>query len=382
MILGVGCLVGVAGLALSLHAGLDARGAPLGADFVIFYGASGLALKGEAVRAWSAPAILAAQRAVFPAGRGLFLWCYPPSFLLLVAPLARLPYLAALGAWTAVTGGAYLAMTRLISRARGAAPLALAFPGVFVCVSQGQNGLLTAAVLGAGLLLLDRRPLVAGAVLGLIVYKPHFGVLLPLLLFGTGRWRAALATGTSAAALVLLSAAAFGVESWRAFLDNAPLVRAGLETGALPLAKAPTVFAALRLLGAPLGAAYAAQAAAALLAAGLALVGWGRPGPLPLKAGLAVSATLLATPYAFDYDLVVLAVPIGVLAAEAGRRRLPDGTAALLAAAALSPLLAPQLARFTGLQIEPLVVAALFGATLRALAPERGAALVGAPAPA
>ena len=368
LLLLAGYALGLGGIVLSLRAGLDPRGKPLGADFIIFYGASVLVLKGKAALAWSAPALLAAERTAVPASRALFLWCYPPTFLLLIAPLAKLPYVAALVAWLAATGAGYLAMMRMLVRDRRIWWLALAFPGVFVCVMQGQNGLLSAAVLGAGLLWLDRRPWLAGAVLGLIAYKPHFGLLLPLLLVGTGRWRSLLAAALSVAAFVGVSAIVFGVESWRAFLEAAPQVRASLQDGALPLAKMPSVFAAARQLDAPLALAYGLQAAVAGLAALATLAAWRRPGPLALKAGLAVTATLLATPYAFDYDLVLLAIPIGAVAVEGRTRALPRGVPATLAAAAFAPLVTPPLASYLHLPVTPLVLAALFVAVRRVLA--------------
>ena len=71
--------------------------------------------------------------------------------------------------------------------------LALAFPAVFVNIGHGHNGFLTAALIGAGLLMLDRRPILAGILFGLMAYKPQFGVLIPLVLAATGRWRAFLA---------------------------------------------------------------------------------------------------------------------------------------------------------------------------------------------
>ena len=65
--------------------------------------------------------------------------------------------------------------------------LALAFPATFINLFHGQNGFLNAALLGAALLALDRRPVVAGILFGLLSYKPHLGLLVPLaLLAGRG----------------------------------------------------------------------------------------------------------------------------------------------------------------------------------------------------
>jgi hypothetical protein len=42
-------------------------------------------------------------------------------------------------------------------------------------------------LIGAALVNLDRRPLLAGLLLGLMAYKPQFGILFPLVLAATGR---------------------------------------------------------------------------------------------------------------------------------------------------------------------------------------------------
>ena len=62
------------------------------------------------------------------------------------------------------------------------ATLALAFPAVFVNLGHGHNGFLTAALIGFALLWLDRRPVVAGILFGLLAYKPQFGLMIPLVL--------------------------------------------------------------------------------------------------------------------------------------------------------------------------------------------------------
>ena len=53
---------------------------------------------------------------------------------------------------------------------------------MFVNVGHGQNGFLTAALLGGALHWLDRRPWLAGVLIGCLAYKPQFGVLIPVAL--------------------------------------------------------------------------------------------------------------------------------------------------------------------------------------------------------
>ena len=84
----------------------------------------------------------------------------------MILPLALLPYLASLVAWLLVTLSNYLLVIRRIAPHPLTPWLALAFPGTFQNFIQGQNGFLSAALLGGGLVILDRFPLTGGMLLG------------------------------------------------------------------------------------------------------------------------------------------------------------------------------------------------------------------------
>ncbi|WP_158915012.1 glycosyltransferase family 87 protein [Caulobacter sp. S45] len=375
LMLVAGYVLALVGLVLSLRHGLDPFGKPLGADFIIFYSASVLALKGKAALAFTPSALLQVQHTLAAPTRGMFLWCYPPTFQMLIAPLALAPYRIALLLWTAITGGLYLAMTRLISCERIGLLVALAFPAVFLNLAQGQNGFLTTALMGGGLLLLDRRPWLAGALLGLLVYKPHFGLLLPVLLLATGRWRSIAGATISACLFIAAATALFGVETWWGFFAILPVVSHNLTTGALPLDKVPSLFAALRLLGVPQTPALGASLAFAVPFVVLTVIAWRRKGPLALKAGLAVLATLLLSPYLFDYDLVLLAIPIGALAAYGQGTSLPLGGRATLVLVFAAPLVLESVAYALHLQLTPVILALCFWAVWRAFEQTRATPL-------
>ncbi len=358
--------VALVALGLSLRHGLDVGGAPPGADFIIFYAASKLTLQGHAVQAYAPAVILATERSVVAASRGVYLWCYPPVFQLLVAPLAWLPYRAALAAWLAGTGALYLGAVRLVSRHPLASLLALAFPAAFLNLVQGQTGFLTAALLGGGLLLSARRPVLAGLALSLLIYKPHFGLLVPLALLAGGRWRTLAAMAAGAALLLTASVGAFGLAPWLAFLHALPMVSANLASGTLPLHKDPSVFAALRLLGLPARPALAANLLLALPPIVLALQAWRRRASGPLCAAMTVTAALIASPYAFDYDLAVLAIPLGVLIEHMRTHAAPAGSRLLAVAVFAAPLVLEPLSNYAHLQLMPLALFGLFAALRRA----------------
>jgi len=283
----------------------------------------------------------------------------------LIWPLALAPYRIALAIWSALGLAGYLATIRRISADRRAWLLALAFPGVFLDLAQGQTGLITTTLMGGGLLLLDRRPYVAGGLIGLLAMKPHLAVLLPLLLLVSGRWRSVIGAALSSVGLSAIATAAFGAGIWRAFLASSGTTWRGLSGGYLPLDKVPSTFAALLRLGAPADIALAVHALLALAAAVLAVDAWRRPGSLELKAGVAVIATLIVLPYAFDYDLALLAIPIGVGVKSQLERPTIPGARVALALLALSPVFLSPVSLYLGVPLEPAV---LWGGLLALLA--------------
>lgn len=367
-ILAVFYVVAIGLTALTLRDGLDRQGTPFGGDFMIFYSASKLTLAGRAAEAYDPGVLLAVQRTVMPPIRAVLLWAYPPTFQAVIAPLALASYAWSLLVWIAVTGAAYVGVIRLISqRAQLATLLAIAFPAAFQNAIQGQNGFLSAAILGLGFLLLDRRPYLAGAVLGLIVVKPHLGVLLPLIFLVGGRWKAILGAACSTLLMVGLSVWLFGADPWLRFIEAGPMVTRNLESGALPWAKMLSAFAALRMAGVPTAVAYAIHGAIALGGAVLAALAWRRPGPTALKAGLAVCATLVILPYGFDYDLVLLAIPLAATAAQGLERGLLPGVKSGLVLGFATPLLGPPLALATGINLTPVALLVLLYVLWRAL---------------
>jgi alpha-1,2-mannosyltransferase len=172
----------------------------------------------------------------------------------------------------------------------------------------GQNGFLTAGLLGAATLLIDRRPAGAGCLFGALCVKPHFALLVPVALAAGGRWRAFAAAFACAAALCLLSLAVFGWQTWHAFLTAVTGSQAVYASGRIPFGGFVTPFGAAMLLGATRTLAGIVQAGAALAAAGLVAWVWRRGLSLPLRAASLVSATLVAVPLALFYDLVLAGI--------------------------------------------------------------------------
>ncbi len=330
--------VALAAWAATSTGGIDASGTPLGADFVQFHAAARLALEGRAADVFSPAAMQAVTDAMFPGNGNVFLWNYPPTFLLLVAPLGLLSYPAAFAAFMASTGALYALAAKALIRHRLWLLFAGAFPAAFLTVLHGQNAFLAAAALGIGLARAPDRPVLAGIALGLASYKPHLGLIVPLALVAGGHWRALAAAALTTLLFAAASWLAFGFDAWVAFFANLPVMSGIMRDAPELWPKMASVFATARMLGAPAGLAYGLQLAASLTVAAATVHAWSRPGPHDLKVALAVAATIIATPYLMDYDLILLGIPIALMARHALAGGRPTH-AALLALVALSPLL-------------------------------------------
>jgi hypothetical protein len=249
-------------------------------------------------------------------------WSYPPSMLLLGAPLSFLPMLESYLLWTFGTLLLLISLLRLGGISIGVCVLVLASPAVLHNAAFGQNGALTAALLCGGLLLAPNRPILAGVLFGLLTIKPHLGVIIPFCLLASGNWRAIAAAVTTAAALVAITAGAFGSEAWFLFMKHtAPLMTAILEAPypGLYVMHTATMFALVRAAGFSLGWAYIVQVLAALVAIVAAWNLWRMPDVKPtMRMAMTVLLAMLTTPYAYTYDMVGVAVATAILVERRG----------------------------------------------------------------
>jgi hypothetical protein len=358
--------VAALGYALANLDQLRATANPLGSDFMAFYTGSAMALAGQASQVFDLEAFLRAQRTLFPGFEGVgYGWFYPPTFLLLVLPLALLPYLLSLLVFSAGGVAAWLvALRRAIGRT-GAGWLIAAFPGLWICLVQGQNGLLTAALAAGSLLLLRRSPTLSGVLLGLLAIKPHLAVLFAVALLAARAWRTLWVAAATAVAFLGASLVVLGRQTFTAWLDSLQVARIATEEGLLPWSKMPSPFAMLRLVGVPVPWAYVGHAVLAVAAAGAVWLVWRRTDSLALRGAALMAATFLANPYAFDYDLAWLAFPIAWLAGyglEHGWRR---GDREVLVAAWILPAVSTALASVTHVLVAPVVLGALVWIALR-----------------
>ncbi len=344
---------------------LDPSGKPLGTDFLHFWSASYLLWQGRPEAAYDPTSLGAICQSIVGMDAPSYAWLYPPMALLVVAPLAALPYLPALTAWLGVTLLGYMtALWRILPDRRALLPM-VAFSPVFINLGHGQNAFLSTALMGWGLILLPRRPWLGGALMGALIYKPHLGLLVPVALLAAGNWRAFLGAGLAALTLTGLSYGLLGAQVWTAFLANAEFTRLIVEQGLTPWQKMITSFGAARMLGASVGLAWALQGLVSLTVA--MTVGWVWQGTAghAVKIAALVVGTLLAAPLVWDYDATLSSIALAALVAEGLRRGFLEWEISVLALAWLTPLFWRPLAMMTNLPLALMTLMLLFWVTVR-----------------
>lgn len=293
----------------------DDKGLGIPTDFVNVWSAGKLALDGHPALAWDWDIQKQVQVAVL--GRsypGNFAWHYPPPFLFVAMLLAHFPYAVAFAGWALASLLPYLAMMRAVTGKAFGLLLGLAFPVVMTNTLVGQNGFLTAALIGGMLWLLPKRPVLSGICLGLLAYKPQYGLLFPLVLIVASQWTVFVTAGIVAAAIAALSWLAFGTESWLAFFHWLPMFsQAFLTEGRAPWYKLQSVFGWVRFLGGSEHLGWIFQWVQTAAVAVVLVLLWRSRVRYSLKAAALAAATLLVTPYLFLYDLMVLAIPVAIL---------------------------------------------------------------------
>jgi hypothetical protein len=361
------CTLAFAGWIVVSDGLIDRNGKPLGTDFSNVYAAGSLTWQGRSAQAYEPALQHAAEKAIF-GGRDVpfYGWHYPPFFFAVAFLVAAVPYACGLAIWLVASFAAYLAMLRAILPRPETLLIAAAFPAAFVNIGHGHNGFLTAALLGGALHWLDRKPWLAGLLIGLLAYKPQFGVLIPIALLAGQRWNTIGTAALTVAALVALSFATLGGDVWHAFIDSMKFTQTiVLEQGDTGWEKIQSIFSAARNSGANVATAYAIQGALALLLAASIAWLWYSDAAFELKAAALALGSLLATPYVLDYDLVVLAVAIAFFARHGLQHGFRDYEISLLAAAWLVPLLSRGIAGATGIPLGLIVLLTFYGLVLR-----------------
>lgn len=162
-------------------------------------------------------------------------WSYPPPMLLVGAPFAYLPLHVAHVLWTIVTLALFTGVLRAVGGSGALCALMIMSPAAMFNMAFGQNGALTAALLIGGLVASDRRALLGGALVGLLIIKPHAAILAPACFLAARNYAAFFAAALFVCMIVPVSIAAFGMEAWTGFFPDHVAVDGFLSRGGLPV---------------------------------------------------------------------------------------------------------------------------------------------------
>lgn len=275
--------------------------------------------------------------------------------------MSRFPYQASFYVFEVVTLTLYcLSVKPLIAgQSRAWWVPVLTFPSVFWTLGRGQNTFLTVALFGTGLRILERRPFLAGMLLGALCYKPHLGLLIPVALLAGRHYRAFLGATFAACLLVLASVATFGIAPWRAFLDHALASSDVFSSGRIDLGGVVTPFAAMRLFEASRWLAAMVQVVSGCVAAVIVWRVWRRPGSAGVRNATLLAATLLAAPVLLLYDLLIAHLALMWLLSLPDVRPLQRWKVLAVMLLYVTPAVCRLLATWTHIQIAPAVAVCL-----------------------
>ena len=289
-----------------------------GGDFVQFYAMGAVVADDPRTNLYDIKRLHAVQTALVPeSDPELYLPVYPPQSWLVFAPFTALPYGVAAAVWTLILVGGYAAMVRASWRTLSAdlpdgrfvAFAAAAFPPFWNLVVNGQNTIIPLlAFFLAWRAIENNRRVVAGLALGLLFFKPQFGLALAVVVLAGGEWAMLAGLAVAAAAHVGIVAATTGVSSlvdYVAFMREVTAVEYLIEPD-------PFELHSIRSL---------ARLAPDWLAAPLWLVGsavvlertvrvWRSGADVLVRLGVLLLATVLVSPHLFAYDAAVLSLAL------------------------------------------------------------------------
>ena len=299
--------------AMHTHNRIGLGGSPLFYDFSVFHQAGILANTGHAADAYDDAKMIAAEKAAFPGNTLRLPWNYPPTFQMMLMPLGALPYVVAWLIWSGLIYGFYVLLARRLAAGTDGLLFLLLAPGAAVNLFFGQNGILSTALVGGGVLLLRTRPVLGGVLLGAMAYKPQFALLIPFALLAGREWRALTAAMISQMVLILASLLVLGTEPWLAFFYKLAHPAAVFSSSSSDWRGIPSMMIFARTLGVGPLASNILHWSIAAIAAAATLWTWRRTQDGVIRAAVLAAAILLVTPYLRAYDMLLLALPIALL---------------------------------------------------------------------
>lgn len=264
---------------------------------------------------------------------------YPPIYLLILGPLGFLPYFVALLTNFILSATLFMAGLWQLVRERWILLLMCGFGGIWINLVSGQNGLLTAGLMACALVQLEKRPALAGLLIGVACYKPHLGLLWPLVLLAGGYYRVFFFAALTVIGLIAYTFMVFGFETWILYSHGAEFAVQVLREQPMLWIRMPTLYAMLRLQSVDFAVALQIQLVFDVLMAAAVVVIWRRTRDMAMRGASLAVGSLLATPFVYDYDYAILGIALVLLLKRATERGWQTADKVLLPLAFLWPIL-------------------------------------------
>ena len=289
-------------------------------DFHAFYISGKMFLDGRLNDAYRYESFVKEQDSFFGKHQGFLAWSYPPPFNLITSVLALLPIGAAYLILVGASLASYVFMLKKLSPRHYVWAVFSVLPAIMLNIRVGQNGLLTASLIGFSLLAFIRRNSISGLPLGLMIIKPHLAVGAALMTCMSRRWKTIFIAAITTTLILALSTTVFSASIWPAFFGALDETRKFLWNGDYPLKRMTSIYATLHTFGASPKVAMAAQAASALISCMAVIIAYLKTNnPLHLV-GITAIASLYMSPYCYDYDMTLLGIGVAAFIPEISRR--------------------------------------------------------------
>ncbi len=303
------------------------NGSLVSMDFCWIWVSGKFAASIDPAQIYQPSAFAAAQNIFYRPGECQFMhqYVYPPTFLFFSYPLGLIPYFTAYVLWITTTIVVYLAAVYSIIPRAPAVVAALTPFSVVMNILAGHNGFLTAGLVGLSLGLLQGRPWLSGVFLGLLTYKPQFGILFPLTLLLSRNWRVLASATATGAVLGIAAALAFGSRGWPSFIESLLDRQADLSPDGQFQLMLHSTFGLVQQMGGSELTAWTIHLGVAITVTLAVCVIWTRQIPFSLKAAALCLGSVMVTPYLLAYDLCNLSIAVAFVVRDALSRGFLPG---------------------------------------------------------
>ena len=295
------------------------NGSFVGGDFLAFWTAAKAFVQGRALEMYDPEAFRVALSSTINLSDHHMMWQYPPTAFFLFAPLALTNYVGGYVLWMATGFAALIFSLRAVELGWREVAIIVCAPISLLVLDTGQVSFYTAALMIVATFFSGSRPVIAGIAAGLLAFKPHLGVLIPLAYMAAGHWRAFLSAALTVAVMALLSTLVFGVAGWVIFYDSITRIYTDYlyDGGSTPPLHMTTLMSQMRILGFDQSVASIVHYGFAAVVGALTILTWRRCNDAAIRSAVLCAGAILVTPYAYSYEMTALMPALAAIALNA-----------------------------------------------------------------